>query len=124
MIINLTQHNATPEQLTAGVVDVPAELKSDLSALLTFTNLPTKEELNETAMRVAAMAVICTQGTSSPAAMIGGAPFFMAVLELALRQHNIKPLYSFSERVSEEKMDADGTVRKVNLFKHKGFVEV
>ena len=124
MIINLTQHNASPEQVAAGVVDVPAELKSDLSALLTFSTLPTKEELSEAAMKVAAMAVICTQGSTAPAAMIGGAPFLMAALEVALRHCGIKPLYAFSERVSEEKMDADGTVRKVNIFKHKGFVEV
>ena len=124
MIINLTQHNATPEQLTAGVVDVPAELKADLSALLTFSTLPTKEEIDEVAQKVAAMAVICTQGSDAPAAMIGGAPFFMASLEVALRHYGIKPLYSFSERVSEEKIEADGTVRKINLFKHKGFVEV
>ena len=124
MIINLTQHNASPEQTTAGVVDVPAELKSDLSALLTSSTLPTKEELNEAAMKVAAMAVICCQGFEAPAAMIGGAPFFMVPLEAALRHHGIRPLYAFSERVSEEKMDADGTVRKVNIFKHKGFVEV
>ncbi|MEG2267990.1 MAG: hypothetical protein RSC68_27155 [Acinetobacter sp.] len=124
MIINLTQHNASPEQTTAGVVDVPAELKSDLSALLTFNNLPTKEEIDEAAMKVAAMAVICCQGFEAPAAMIGGAPYLMAALEAALRHYNIKPLYSFSERVSEEKIEADGTVRKVNYFKHKGFVEV
>ena len=124
MIINLTQHSGTPEQVAAGVVDVPAELKSDLSALLTFTTLPSKEELNEAAMKVAAMAVICCQGSDAPAAMIGGAPFLMAALEVALRHYNIKPLYSFSERVSEEKIEADGTVRKVNFFKHKGFVEV
>ena len=124
MIINLTQHNASPEQLTAGVVDVPAELKAELTALLTLSTLPSKEELNEAAMKVAAMAVYCTQGFDAPAAMIGGAPFFMAPLEVALRHYGIKPLYSFSERVSEEKIEADGTVRKVNLFKHKGFVEV
>ena len=124
MIINLTQHNATPEQLTAGVVDVPAELKADLSALLTFTTLPAKEELSEVAMKVAAMAAICTQGTDAPAAMIGGAPFLMSALEVALRHHGIRPLYAFSERASEEVQQADGTVRKVNYFKHKGFVEV
>ena len=124
MIINLTQHSATPEQVAAGVVDVPAELKSDLSALLTFNNLPTKEELNEAAMKVAAMAVICCQGSDAPAAMIGGAPFFMAPLEAALRHFQIKPLYAFSERASEERVEADGSVRKVNFFKHKGFVEV
>ena len=124
MIINLTQHNASPEQVAAGVVDVPAELKSDLSALLTFTTLPTKEELSEAAMKVATMAVICCQGSDAPAAMIGGAPFFMASLEMALRHYGIKPLYAFSERVSEEQEQTDGSIRKVNIFKHKGFVEV
>ena len=83
MIINLTQHNATPEQITAGVIDVPAELKVELSALLTFDTIPTKEELNEAAMKVAAMAVICTQGSKAPAANHGGAPFFMASLVVA-----------------------------------------
>ncbi len=124
MIINITQHSATPEQLTAGVVDVPAELKGDLSALLTFSTLPTKEEIYEAAMKVAAMAVSCTQGTDAPASMIGGAPFLMASLEVALRHYGIKPLYSFSERVSEEQEQTDGSIRKVNIFKHKGFVEV
>lgn len=124
MIINLTQHNASPEQTTAGVVDVPAELKEELSALLTFTTLPSKEEIDEAAMKVAAMAVICTQGTDAPAAMIGGAPFLMAALEMALRHYGIKPLYAFSERVSEEQEQTDGSIRKVNIFKHKGFVEV
>ena len=124
MIINLTQHNASPEQTTAGVVDVPAELKEELSALLTFTTLPSKEEIDEAAMKVAAMAVICTQGTDAPAAMIGGAPFLMTALEMALRHYGIKPLYAFSERVSEEQEQTDGSIRKVNIFKHKGFVEV
>ena len=124
MIINLTQHHATPEQLTSGVIDVPAELKAELTALLTFDTIPTKEELNEAAMKVAAMAVICTQGFEAPTAMIGGAPFLMSALEVALRHYGIKPLYAFSERVSEEQEQTDGSVRKVNIFKHKGFVEV
>ena len=124
MIINLTQHNASPEQVAAGVVDVPAELKDYLSALLTFSTLPTKEEIDEAAMKVAAMAVYCTQGFDAPAAMIGGAPYLMAPLEAALRHLGIKPLYAFTERVSEEQKQADGSVRKVNIFKHKGFFEV
>ena len=49
--------------------DVPAELKAELSALLTFSTLPTKEEIDEAATKVAAMAVICTQNTDAPAAM-------------------------------------------------------
>ncbi len=42
MILNLTQHTATPEQLAQGVVDLPAELRAELSRLLTVDDLPTQ----------------------------------------------------------------------------------
>ena len=56
--------------------------------------------------------------------MIGGAPYLMSALENALMAVGIKPLYSFSERVSMEETIADGTVRKTNVFRHVGFVEL
>ena len=54
--------------------------------------------------------------------MIGGAGYFMRPLEEALREKGIKPLYSFSERKSVEKTNPDGTVTKVNVFEHVGWV--
>jgi hypothetical protein len=33
-------------------------------------------------------------------------------------------VFAYSERVSEEVHDADGSVRKINVFKHLGFVQM
>lgn len=54
--------------------------------------------------------------------MVGGAPFFMAPLEAALRAVNIIPVYAFSKRESVEEKQPDGSVKKTQVFKHAGFV--
>ena len=56
--------------------------------------------------------------------MIGGAPFFMGILEQELKKQGIKPVYAFSQRESVDKEMADGSVQKVAVFKHLGFYEV
>ena len=48
----------------------------------------------------------------------------MGALERELKEREVFPLYSFSERVSVETTGPDGTVKKVNEFRHKGFIEV
>ena len=48
----------------------------------------------------------------------------MSALEKALRDVGIKPFYSYSERVSVEEVQPDGSVVKRNVFKHLGFVSV
>lgn len=80
MIINLTQHLTTPEQQTAGVVDIvsPA-LRGELLALLTFEDPPTEHELLERAATLAALADkamtfhLFPQMPVRGGAMIGGA---------------------------------------------------
>ena len=119
MILNLTQHNATNDQLIAGVVDVAAADKAALVAALTFNSLPTKEELEAHAKSVAELAT--KYGAS--AAMVGGAPYFMSTLERVLKDAGIKPVYAFSVRQSTEVQNPDGTVTKSMVFKHQGFVE-
>lgn len=57
-----------------------------------------------------------------PAAMVGGAPYFMAPLERLLLAGGIKPLYAFSRRESVEQTQPDGSVRKVAVFRHVGWV--
>lgn len=57
-------------------------------------------------------------------AMIGGAPYLMAPLERELMRRGVAPVYALSDRVSEEQAQPDGTVRKVNVFKHVGFLAV
>jgi hypothetical protein len=117
-ILNLTQHPALPEQMEAGVFD--AEVRDELDALLTFDEPPTMDEMEYRAARLAFIA----ECAGADAAMIGGAPFFMSTLERALLVAGITPVYAFSKRVSGEVIQPDGSVRKMSIFRHAGFVSV
>ncbi len=114
-ILNLTQHVATPDQIACGVVE-PVDKKAVQQAL-TFSSLEEVCLMCERAEELADMAV--SSGMFS--AMIGGAPFFMPVLERALVNAGINVLYAFSERVSVETREGD-TITKIMVFKHVGFV--
>ena len=116
-MINLTQHTATPDQIAAGVVDLPAYERSRLTCFLTVDALPSQEEILRRCGLIANLA-ICHSS-----AMIGGAPWMMAALERALLARAIVPMYSFSVRESVEEITADGSVRKVAIFRHRGFIE-
>jgi hypothetical protein len=54
--------------------------------------------------------------------MLGGAPFLMAPLHVALVEAGFVPVYAFSERVSTETIDGNGNTIKTSTFAHKGFV--
>lgn len=116
MIINLTQHVATPEQIAQGVVD--HHNRDVISSLLTFEEIPTPDNIWSRATALAAIA----ERSGATAAMIGGAPFFMSALEQALIERGIVPLYAFSRRESVERTTEGGTVVKTNIFRHSGFV--
>lgn len=115
-IVNLTQHQATEAQVKEGVFNVDPSL--NLTSLLTFNSAPSEQEMVERAEKLADIAA----EAKAEAAMIGGAGYFMRPLEEALRARGIRPLYSFSERKSVEKRNPDGTVTKVNVFEHVGWV--
>ena len=115
-ILNLTQHPATPEQVAAGVVDLPADSQARLRALLTFDTLPSADDILSRAAQLAAMA------SGHPAAMIGGALWLMGPLAAELRKRGVEPLFAFSVRETEEQPQPDGSVRKVAVFRHRGFV--
>ena len=130
-IINLTQHKSTPEQ---GVEDILISgecvastfgLRPDqfgyyptMSDLLTFDNVPTYGAMWNRACLLTAVAV--RLGATS--AMIGGAGFFIPVLEKALMQRGIIPVHAFSRRESVETV-VDGKVTKTSVFKHVGFAQ-
>lgn len=116
--LNLTQHPATPEQRMAGVYDLPFEEQARLSELLTFHTPPSQDEMNARADDIAALA----QQAGAEFVMLGGAPFFMSTLEAALWDAEIVPRYAFSRRESVERVQDDGSVLKVNVFRHAGFV--
>lgn len=113
-IVNLTQHSPTAEQVEAGVV---VYVMGAVTALLTFDTLP---NVSDVVFRARDLAKIA-QASGATHAMIGGAPYLMGPLEYQLRERGITPLYAFSERVSSEEVQPDGSVRKVNVFKHGGF---
>ena len=118
-ILNLTQHITTPEQRAQGVIDLPPRLHAEVKKLLTFEELPTIEELKWRARLLAHIA----KKSKVKYAMIGGAPYLMSHLEGALMQVGVRPVYAFSLRESREETLPDGSVRKVNVFTHKGFVD-
>ena len=122
MILNLTQHPATTEQIEAGVVDLPDSVRPALIGWLTFSQLPSREEIEDRAEALALLADSLLPEEGDPAAMIGGAPYLMAPLEAALRNQRIRPLYAFSVRESVEQVLPDGTVRKTSIFRHAGFI--
>lgn len=115
-ILNLTQHVATPEQIAQGVVN-PAD-HAAVKAALTFEELPSSAVLTARAETLAMFAA--QQGCKT--ALIGGAPYFMGPLERALWDKGIRPLYAFSVRETEEVAQPDGSVRKIAVFRHAGFV--
>lgn len=125
MIVNLTQHQSSAEQLAEGVFDLPADVRATVSGLLTFTAPPQAGEVRARARDLALIAAHALRDaplTPLPRAMIGGAGWLMASLELALSEQGIVPVYSFSERVMIEKTMQDGVVRKVADFKHLEFI--
>ncbi len=119
-ILNLTQHSATADQQAAGVFE-PTD-KSVVQALITFDEQPTADLLRRRAERLADLVLL--DPAYDGAVMIGGAPFFMASLERALLARGIRTLYAFSKRESVDQAQADGSIKKTQVFRHAGFVEV
>lgn len=120
MILNLTQHKATPEQIAAGVVDLSDADRALLQSALTFNEIPEEADLLARAESIAMM--VAGHPDRPRSAMIGGAPYFMRPLENALWHWGIRPLYAFSVRESVERTLPDGTVEKTSVFRHAGFV--
>jgi hypothetical protein len=114
-IINLTMHEATPEQ---GAFE-PCN-KAEVLDFLLFKKLP---DTNEIRQRAHILANIAGEHDATHA-MIGGALYLMSHLERALLTRGITPLYAFSERVSVEVVNDKGEVEKDSVFKHLGFIEV
>lgn len=125
-IINLTQHPATPEQFAAGVFE-PAD-KEAVKRLLTCDEPPTEQEIEGRAVALASIARVAFPETEGGPprplghAMIGGAGWLMGALEQALHRQAIRALHSFTRREAVEEPQPDGSVKKVSVFRHVGFV--
>ena len=92
--------------------------KAEIVKLLTFESAPQGREMTDRARRI--VQIVAESGAE--AAMIGGAPFFMGRLESALEYAGVHALYAFSRRESVDEVQPDGSVKKVAVFKHVGFV--
>lgn len=118
-ITNLTQHDATPEQIAAGVVE-PGN-KEGVKKMLTFNSI---EGTSKVALRARAKALAeVARKEGNERAMIGGALYLMPHLEAELLASGIMPVYAFSKREAVEETQPDGSVRKTMVFRHVGFVE-
>lgn len=60
--------------------------------------------------------------SSGIACLLGGHGALVAELERQLDKLGVMTCHALSERVSEEVKQADGSVRKINTFKHLGFL--
>lgn len=115
-ILNLTQHNATSDQLADGIENVPSRLKADLEGLLTF---PSDYDLTLLVTRAKALAKLAHQ-LGYDAAMIGGLPSLMSHLERELIALGIGVAYARTERVSIDTPQPDGSNKKISVFRHAG----
>lgn len=115
-ILNLTQHKVTQDQIDVGVEE--PIYKEKICSYLNFNDMPTYLGMKSRAEKLATYA----KNEGYEKVMIGGAPYFMPVLEFILKEAGLKVCYAFSKRVSEEK-EINGVVVKVNNFKHIGFYE-
>lgn len=122
MIVNLTQHDASAEQIEAGVIDMVGKDLESIKALLTFQDLPSADEIDRRAQEITRLAKDALFGQPERKAMIGGALWLMAPLTFYLKAAGIIPVFAFSKRESVEKV-IDGKTVKTNVFKHVGFVE-
>ena len=121
MILNLTQHNATADQINAGINDIPVDFQNTLKGLLTFPTQYTRDDLEYRALQIHEL-VRDFCGTSKEVlegVMIGGMPSFMPVLESVLISKGIKVGYACTERKSVDKK-VDGKIIKTAVFVHAG----
>lgn len=117
-ILNLTQHPAVEDQRRDDVKNHPDPQK--IRDLITFYSIPTKEEMIQRAEKL----VQETKNLGYEKVMIGGAPYFMPVLEKAFLENGITVYYAFSHRLCHEIPLPDGSVKKEMFFKHGGFYVV
>ena len=121
IIWNLTQHDPTPEQKEEGV-------GPKLGSIVQFLTFETLEEARPASRESRAYNIVETfmdeyNPQRGSKVMVGGANFLMEPLVRILYANGFNPVYSFTQRKSEEVSQPDGSVKKVSTFKHVGFVE-
>lgn len=119
-ILNLTQHVATPDQITAGVFE-PFD-KKEVQSLLTFDTLPLASDIMSRVKSLVTICYLIRKAVGFDGVMIGGAAYLMGRLETALTVCGFTPVHAFTVRETVEEKQDDGSVKKVAVFRHAGFV--
>ena len=124
-VINLTQHELTPEQ--KAFIDIECHTdRQKVKELLTFTKLPTQFQILRRAVGLADIVrniVDQDEHINLFLVLIGGAPYLMKPLIEELKEIGVTPVFSYTDRVSVETIQPDGSVVKTQVFKHLGYVE-
>ena len=116
----MPQHTPAPEQ--GDFVRLTNEETARLRALMEFTELPSAHHEVRAAAEAVAEAVDHHRSSACRRVVIGGAPFLMCALQTALTERGWEVAYAFSVRESVDVPQTDGSVRKVAVFRHKGWV--
>ena len=114
-------HKPTNEQVSSlGKVVLLQDINPTLQANLSSQELDT--DLNKLALELIAFAVLHEFVIVQP----GGSPAFQLTLGKRLTSIPVvdRPsvMFSFSKRVSQDIPQENGTVKKVTIFKHEGWV--
>ncbi len=123
MILTMTQHAATPDQVSSGVVDWDSKTVVSMRKLLTFTSLPDMDKVMSAAVALVSLLRANYDYQKVDAVMIGGAPYLMPALVSQLQQAGYHPTFAYSDRVSIDTVKDDGSTHKAVVFKHMGFVD-
>lgn len=117
-MLNLTQHEATNEQLTQGAYE-PLN-KEAIKAALTFS---AEDILDGKIPERARLLAVLAKGEveDNGQVFIGGLPALMGPLTQALRAEGLEVFFAHSDRVSEDQIQPDGSTKKVAVFRHQFF---
>lgn len=121
MILNLTQHDSTLEQIEQGVFNPSQEDKNSIISLLTVDEIPNNHEVINICTQIASIALKYKIHNEPLKSMIGGAPAMMSFLEEELKKVDIEHVYAFSKRVSLDEIQKDGSIKKTTVVKHIGW---
>lgn len=141
--INLTQHELTQEQILEltskghEILTLTESQQTEVKQLLNFEDIPSEQEMEFRANKIAQIVsdVVDASKYTITSVMIGGAPYFMSKLQHAIQgmeinyqgKHDlgicVSCYYSFTKRVSQEHVNAQGETVKTSVFKHIGFVQ-
>lgn len=121
-MLNITQHVATPVQVSQGVVEPSPEFKTELQKLITFDRSVIEQPEIIGVRSQAVVQLIKVHYPDTQRVMVGGALFMMPSLVNELKEAGIEPLFAYSDRVSVDVHNPDGTVTKTVKFEHLGFV--